>query len=146
MRIEIDIPHAFAKGSAPLANGRALRPLLDCMIQLNVGYLQDCADAGVWVPPLYRAGVVYDRTVIWDTIPAVIKRGYGDCKSLATWLIAERRFAGLEAEPTFRWVKNSQGGTDFHILVQVPGGFEDPSKVLGMGANENAPSRRRSIR
>jgi hypothetical protein len=29
-------------------------------------------------------------------------------------------------------------GQQYHILVQTVGGWEDPSRALGMGRNENA--------
>ena len=114
-------------------NAYALRILLDCLVALNRAYLRTHA-----VPTLYRSGVRYGRTVEWDPIPALYQRGYGDCKSLAAAYIAELRGRGETADPVFRWVKNAEGGTDFHILVHTFRGFEDPSKVLGMGADENA--------
>jgi hypothetical protein len=107
--------------------------LLDALITLNLAFLQSYT-----VPTLYRAGVRYGRTKIWDTIPALYQKGYGDCKSLTAALIAQYRMAGVECEPVFRFVRNRDKSKDFHILVQSYSGFEDPSKVLGMGANENA--------
>lgn len=132
MQIVLNIPFAFAPESNRVANAEALRALLDCMVALNLAYLKTNA-----APALYRSGVVYGRTTVWETIPAVLARGYGDCKSLATWLIAEYRSQGKQANPTFRWNTNPAGGTDFHILVLTDKGFEDPSKVLGMGQDEN---------
>jgi hypothetical protein len=67
-----------------------------------------------------------------------MKRGYGDCKSLTAWRVAEYRKKGIVAGAVFRWANNSSGGLDFHILVQTEKGYEDPSKVLGMGRDENA--------
>jgi hypothetical protein len=133
MRIVFNLPHVFLSGSSSVENARALRSLLDCMVQLNVSYLKDNK-----APTIYKAGVVYARTQWWEPIPAVIERGYGDCKSLAPWLIAQYRKAYIPCEPVFRWVKKPDGGTDYHILVQTENGFEDPSRILGMGKNENA--------
>lgn len=142
MRFEFELPHVFdVSGSTPVANARALRVLLDCLIELNCAYLRDHSP-----PPLYRAGVRYGRTRVWDAIPALYARTYGDCKSLSAALVAERRKAGQEAEAVFRFRSNPGGGTDYHILVMTPhpsgdpklAQFEDPSRVLGMGANENA--------
>lgn len=138
MRITFDMPHVFeAAGSTPVQNARALKTLLDCLIELNTAYLVDHS-----VSPLYKAGVVYGRTQVWDTIPALYARGYGDCKSLTAALVAERRKVGMIANPVFRFRNNTSGGQDYHILVQTPRGFEDPSKVLGMGSDENAYFRR----
>jgi len=133
MLISFNLPHVF-NGTAPAEeNAWSLQALLDCLVTLNRAYLRTHA-----VPPLYRSGVRYGRTSFWEPIPALYKRGYGDCKSLSAALIAEYQMAGIEAKPVFRWVKRSDGtsGTDYHILVQTAKGWEDPSKVLGMGQNE----------
>jgi hypothetical protein len=83
--------------------------------------------------------VRYGRTRVWETIPALYQRGFGDCKSLTAAYIAELQKRGMQADPVFRWIRTPEGGTDFHILVQTIRGFEDPSKVLGMGSVEVAP-------
>ena len=115
-----------------------LRILLDTLIFINLAYLENHA-----VPSLYDSGVVYGRTTLWEPIPALYARGYGDCKSLSAALIAEYRRKGIDCSPVFRWIRRPNDGyrkgeTDYHILVQTARGFEDPSKVLGMGRNENA--------
>lgn len=132
MQFVLDLPHVFCPGSQPVEDASAVRALLDCLIALNLCYLRNNR-----APSLYRSGVVYRRTTVWDTIPALYARGYGDCKSLSAALIAEKRNRGEKALPTFRWVKDGPR-TNYHILVQTPEGFEDPSKILGMGKNENA--------
>ena len=138
MEITFNLPHVFNPKASSVDNAYALRALLDCLIQINLGYLQTHS-----VPELYRSGVRYGRTVIWEPIPALYARGFGDCKSLATAKIAELRFKGIPCEPTFRWIKRGGNGldktapNDFHILVQTGSSYIDPSKVLGMGKNEN---------
>ena len=137
MLVCFDMPHVFAAESTPVNNAVALRSMLDLLIKLNTIYLQDHAAL-----PLYKSGVVYGRTNVWDTIPALYERRYGDCKSLSAALIAEYRKQGILANPVFRFVPNRRTGVlEFHILVQTTGGFEDPSKVLGMGLQECAPVR-----
>jgi hypothetical protein len=85
------------------------------------------------VPPLYASHIVYVRARPWMTIESMLKKGYGDCKSLAAMLIAERAEQGIECRPVFRDIRRHDGGLDFHILVQCPDGtYEDPSKVCGM--------------
>lgn len=133
MQITFNLPHVFEAGSNPVDNARALRVMLDCMVALNREYLKRYA-----CRPIYKAGVVYGRTTLWEPIPAILTRGYGDCKSLAPWFIAQCHQNGIPARPVFRWLKRPDGARDFHILVQTPDGFTDPSRVLGMGANENA--------
>lgn len=125
--------HVFFPGANPVENAQALRILLDCLINLNRAFLRKHA-----APALYRSGVRYGRTRLWEPIPALYSRQYGDCKSLTAALIAERREQGEEADPVFRFNPKPNGTNDFHILVHTPKGFEDPSKVLGMGSNENA--------
>ncbi len=132
MQIILNVPHAFFTDSSSVDNAYALRALLDCLIDLNLGYLRTHS-----VPSLYKSGVRYGRTTWWEPIPALYARGKGDCKSLTAALIAQYRLTGVEARPVFRWITKEGGGTDYHILVQTLSGFEDPSKVLGMGKNEN---------
>jgi hypothetical protein len=136
MQITFDMPHVFSSRSNSEENAYALRALLDCLIALNMAFLRTHR-----VLPLYQSGVRYDRTTVWDTIPALYARRYGDCKSLSAALIAEYRTHGMKASPVFRFNprNDGSGALDFHILVQLgDGSFEDPSKRLGMGQNENA--------
>jgi hypothetical protein len=136
MDITFNIPHAFSPDSPLDENADVLRILLDCQVRLNRAYLRTHA-----VPALYQSGVRYGRTVIWEPIPALYARGYGDCKSLAPALIAQYLECGVDCCPVFRWTRRPDGSRelDFHILVQTAKGFEDPSRILGMGRNENAP-------
>lgn len=135
MQIIFDLPHVFNYNSDEVENALALKNLLDCLVNLNISYLR----TNPGTVPLYNAGVRYGRTLWWDTIPALYKRGYGDCKSLSAALVAQYKMQGKVARPVFRWVKNADGSTDYHILVETAnGGYEDPSKVLGMGKNENS--------
>lgn len=135
MQITYDLPHVFRLDTPETENSYALRALLDCLVNLNLAYL-------LFHPktkPLYSAGVRYGRTEVWDTIPALYERGYGDCKSLSAAMVAQYRMNGVPARCVHRFIKNKEAGRlDFHILVETAKGFEDPSKVLGMGRDENA--------
>jgi hypothetical protein len=144
MIFEINLPHVFAPGASEEENAQALCCLMEHLISQNQIYLKRHHD---W-PGLYRSPVVYGRTRVWDSIPALAERGYGDCKTLSAALIAEYRNAGIPARPVFRYVDNGKGvlsdlgvqagRNDFHILVETPKGPEDPSKIKGMGRDENA--------
>lgn len=138
MDITFNIPHAFSPDSPLDENSDVLRILLDCLVQLNLAYLRSHS-----VQALYQTGVRYGRTLLWEPIPAVLARGYGDCKSLAPWLIAEMTKRGIPCHPVFRFIYRDDGSgeLDFHILVMRndTSEFLDPSRVLGMGRNENAP-------
>jgi hypothetical protein len=127
MLITFDLPHVFDSDSSTRENAEALSALLECLVAIDLAYL-----GGHVVPPLYRSGVVYGRTETWDPIPAVLTKGFGDCKSLSAWLVASRRRESVPTKPVFRWFSRPDGIRDFHILVETDAGFEDPSKVLGM--------------
>lgn len=133
MQIVFNLSSVFYPGSNSDEDAYVLRCMLDALIGVNLAYLRYHA-----APPLYRAGVVYGRTQEWESIPDVMLRGFGDCKSLSAWRVAELRNKDLKANPVFRWRVRSDGSRikDFHILVQTMTGYEDPSRQLGMGANE----------
>lgn len=72
----------------------------------------------------------------WRDILGVMERGYGDCKDLAAWRVAEIRRAGGWAEPHLITGWAPAGKRLYHIVVRYPDGvLEDPSKVLGMTAD-----------
>jgi hypothetical protein len=114
--------------------------MLDCLIRCNIALLRFAPRPYL---RLYDSGVRYDRTREWENIAALYKRGYGDCKSLTAALVAEYYIRGIEAKPVFRSIENWREGRDYHILVMTPKQngidktvFEDPSRKLGMGADE----------
>lgn len=138
MQIIYSLPHVFKPGADQAENSMSLEVLLESLIGMNLVYLQSMKRRGHSVRPLYRAGVIYGRTIWWETIPALYRRGFGDCKSLTCALIAQYRFDGFDAKPVHRWIPN-ENAIDYHILVQTEkDGFLDPSRVLGMGKDENS--------
>jgi len=131
MRIYMDLGGVFHPGASDEDNALALQALLESLIQVNRVYLRRYPRT----PNLYKSGVRYGRTRVWDSIPDLITRRFGDCKSLSAMYVAELRHAGEKAKPVFRFMTNPQTGhKDFHILVQRDRGkgFEDPSRKLGM--------------
>lgn len=136
MIVPFGISFAFNADSPPLVNARVLSVLLENLIALDRVYIRCMKEVGHAVPELHRSGVVYGRTQVWDTIPDVMLRRYGDCKSLSAWYIAELREKGQQAKAVFRWIVNpTNGQRDFHILVQTAKGWSDPSKDLGMNSS-----------
>lgn len=128
------LPNVFKPGVDPVDNAYALKALLDGLSEINSIYLKNHT-----APKLYDSGVRYGRTELWEPIPALYERGYGDCKSLTAAMVAERQLRNRPAKPVFRYnPRKDRTGTDYHILVVTENGYEDPSKVLGMGSNENA--------
>jgi hypothetical protein len=133
MELIFSMPHVFYPGSNHRENAAALRISLECLIALNLDYLKRHP-----TPSFFEFEKLYRRTVEWETIPAVLLRGYGDCKSLAAWLTAEYRHRGTPAKPVFRWRKRGNGYLDYHILIQlVNDEWLDPSKIQGMDDSEN---------
>lgn len=138
-----NLPHVFKSNANPVDNAKVLRFLLDALTDINVIYLRVRPNT----KPLYNAGVRYGRTQLWEPISALYSRGYGDCKSLTAALVAQQRLQGFTSNPVFRFrTRRDNSGNDYHILVHTNSsdwtvnddGFEDPSKVLGMGQDENA--------
>lgn len=137
MQIVYNLPHVFYPGSNRADNAAVLRAMLDMLIRVNISYLKSMRKRGHAVPPLYGSGVVYARTVWWEPIPALYERGWGDCKSLTCAKVAEDYLKGIKTRAVFRF-NPKPNSTDYHILQQTASGYHDPSKVLGMGQDENA--------
>jgi hypothetical protein len=135
MRICTDLGFVFHPSASDTDNALVLRIWLEALIASDRVFLARNPDT----VPLYKSGVVYGRTKVWDSTPDLYARRYGDCKSLSATLIAQLRQRGQQAKPVFRFMVNSQTGQkDFHILVQrpksvyCPTGWEDPSRKMGM--------------
>lgn len=91
-------------------------------------------------PPLYEAGVVYEREGIpekWYDVPHILQRTppRDDCEGLAAWRAAELRIAGYPARPVLRRYQGEKGAL-YHVIVEAdtPDGprYDDPSARLGM--------------
>ena len=129
MIFQLDLPHVFKPGSDDEDNAQCLRAMLEALVMANMVYLRRFPRT----PRLYQSGVRYARTTVWMSIPALYEARGGDCKSLTAALVAEERVRGREARPVFRPMYNPRKQqNDFHILVQTPSGYEDPSRRLGM--------------
>lgn len=129
MRISFDLGGVFYAGAPDEDNALALQAMLEALIAIDRVYLRRYPRT----PKLYASGVRYGRTQVWDSIPDLLTRRHGDCKSLTAMLVAELREAKIPARPVFRFASNPQTGQkDFHILVQHGKTFSDPSRKLGM--------------
>jgi hypothetical protein len=124
-----NFPNILEANSEHTDNAKVIRACLDYLVYVNRMYLARHPHT----LPLYNSGVFYKRTQVWDSIPALYARGYGDCKSLASALVAQYLQNGIQAKPVHRSSPRGVGTlSDYHVLVQTLDGFEDPSKVLGM--------------
>jgi hypothetical protein len=131
MHISFDIA-AFRKRDEFLRSRAALLHLLEALVRINEMYLARNAKT---TPTLYESTVVYQRepnTEIWKDIPTIMEAGWGDCEDLASWRVAELRYAGIAARPYIKWRKKQH-----HALVLLPDGrVEDPSLALGMNGHD----------
>ena len=94
-------------------------------VDLNQRLLQLCPD----IPALYASGVRYRRDAKLAAIPTILRRGWGDCKHLAPWRVAELRHAGERAHVRVCWTAPKM----LHVyVVRADGSIEDPSVFLGM--------------
>ena len=114
------------------------------------------------VPRLYESGIRYElepETEDWKDCVALLRDLRGDCEDLTCYRTAELRVAGIRAEPWVSWRKTGNGAWIYHMRVWRPtmdrdlppvlqmngiptvvraadtGYIEDPSRILGMGAN-----------
>lgn len=112
-----------------------LQDLLDMTHGRNVRWLRRHPET----PRLYQSGIYFrreprggtdtaeneERFLTW---PSLLVAGCGDCDDLAPALSAELEVRdGIQARPV--WVRAPRG---FHIVVQTPFGYLDPSADLGM--------------
>jgi hypothetical protein len=135
-RVVFDLPSVFHIGSSPTDNAKALQTLLHCLCDIDAAFLQFRLGQ---IPTLYNSGVFYKRTDVWDSIPALYNRGFGDCKSLASARVAELSiYENIPVTPDFRFFQDKLQRTFYHIVLGTPNGWECPSKVLGMGQDENS--------
>ena len=119
---------------------------MEALCRANLDYLK----AYPLTVPLYQSGVYYlaesmvsgdvrlgdiPRIEDWQDIPTLYRVGNGDCEDLTCARVAELRKQGKWAEP---WLKYTQlgNGRVYHALVKLKKGFEDPSRILGMGASQ----------
>jgi len=139
MLIEFDFDHLYYPGSDAVMDMQTAQEMVEFLVRANLIFLHRAKALGVKIPLLYDSGVKYERVNEWQAIPGLYRRAIGDCKNLASALIAERRFHwNRPSRANFRWVPNADGTMDFHVLCQEGNSFEDPSLKLGMGQDEVA--------
>lgn len=114
---------------------------LETLCQINVWHQQQQK-----MEPLYLSGVRYQAEPPgeeeWLDTVTLRKKKRGDCEDIACDRIGELRHQmKIAAVPAIKWKNFNVGNkiiTLVHVLVLWPDGrIEDPSKVLGMGAEFN---------
>lgn len=147
MDLQFDFPHVFNPDSNAAENAEVLAQILEHWTRINMLYLRRHPDAPTMQQAIASRRAVYFRTTVWDCLPGILAKGGGDCKSLAPAHAASRRVRdGMQARCVFRWIQRKDGKRDFHILVETPLGWEDPSRWAGMGTQENARPPPRLVR
>lgn len=122
-------------GRPPLTKGR-MKKLLNTLKELGCD-----PETALMVVEIIRG------TEIFLDIPALYRRGKGDCNELVPVRVAELWRAGIGASPYLIKARNDRGGYTYHAIVQWPdGSAEDPSLILGMGGEAKALERREEIR
>lgn len=124
MRLTLDL----ASLESMVANDRAavVAEVVETLVAVNRLYFAKHGVVG-----LYASGVKYAESGGWKDIPACLRDGVADCKSLAAWRLAELREADKKATLHVQHF-NLEGADRLHLLVWVDGKYEDPSKKLGM--------------
>ncbi len=106
-------------------------------------------------PNLYDTAIFYQTPEnpcggdVWQNIPTILKRGFGDCKDLACYLAAQRTVRdGILCRPMVKRKFFNDGFALYHIIVKHEDrcrcGYcdanyeEDPSIVLGMPSGDGA--------
>jgi hypothetical protein len=101
-------------------------------------------------PLLYKSGIYYKTkppAVEWHDIPTLLREGFGDCKDLAAYRVAElKHYYNIDVKPCIKrklieYPMIDKNGSRYyqpvwliHVMVLWPDGrIEDPSKILGMG-------------
>lgn len=123
--------------------------MLEALAAWNADLIRNEAAAGRPVPPIYKAGVRYERERTWTVLRnghlrvegredwldclEIIALRRGDCEDLACWRVGELRAQGLPARVLFSIRPQPGGARLFHIIVdRGDGRLEDPSRALGM--------------
>jgi len=135
MKIQIDLGPGSSKWlRRSRVFGIVIKALLDATVWIDLIYIKFHR-----VLPLYQSGVRYSeepegQIESFDTIPAVLARGWGDCDDLGPWRVAELRAAGEKAKIRIQWKWHQISGQKlFHVVVRrADGTIEDPSALLGM--------------
>jgi hypothetical protein len=116
----------------PLRGADDVVSALRSHVAASVRDIARAARAGRPLPPMYAAGVRYDRRDAherWQLPSETFARKRGDCEDLASWRAAELRLRGENATVGVR----RTGPRVLHaVVIRGDGSVEDPSRRLGM--------------
>jgi hypothetical protein len=134
---EFGIYNGDADGKDAALSMRATEHGCDFLFRCDVDYLLAYGNA---VPRFYDAGLRYKSPEdacggdIWQDIPTLLGRRYGDCKDLSCFRAADLVVRQkVDARPIVKRRFYPSGFALYHVVVLLPNGdIEDPSKILGM--------------
>lgn len=83
------------------------------------------------IPLLYQSRIAFQEDPRWQDVTSMLSTGYGDCKDLVAWRLAELRELN-RVEARLHVVFSKAGDTDvFHMQVLHPTGhLEDPTSII----------------
>ena len=126
--------NTFDKERELARSRKSCNAILHAMVLINELYYKTYPKT----PWLFESPVIYQEEPpmqeSFDSVPVVLKRGWGDCDDLCAWRVAELNLAGIRARPYIKWRVSGPNQHVYHAVVQWPDGrIEDPSLALGMG-------------
>lgn len=126
MSLDMDVLRNLSSQDA----ASCIAAFVEALVQVNMLYLSRTSS----VPKLHTSGVRYNENECWRDIPALLRTGEGDCKSLCAWRIAELRAHDKSALVHVVYLGNTRSTDEdlFHVQVRRGGVIEDPSRFLGM--------------
>ncbi len=121
--------------------------LTDALAMVDLAYLRENPKTPK-LYDLYQRGRVYYKempgqgqdklsTDPWFDIPRLLEVGYGDCKQLVAWRMAELLFDKSVPKISAYVTWKAHGRMIiYHVRMKYPNGLiECPSTILGMGQN-----------
>lgn len=143
MRFCLTIPHRFG----PRVIASVARGFVHELVRTNLLLLSIARAKNLIPPPVYRSGVVWalqpsissgQELATWSDC---LTRGWGDCKDLCAWRVAELIASGVDPGARvmvyWRTLRNAPPRF-YHAQIRRTNAFaatgfrEDPSRFLGM--------------
>ena len=103
---------------------------VETLVEVNRIVLRASGAVAAPATSLYASGVRFQEDARWQDVTSMRSTGYGDCKDLVAWRLAELRGQGVDAR--LHVIFSKAGGTDvFHMVVLHPGGqLEDVAAIV----------------
>ncbi len=106
-----------------------LQAILNKLVELDEEFLETCP----MLPAVYKSGVRYEPSYMgaYKDIRTILRQGYAEVDSLASWRCAELRLQGEDAHPVIVKVTKPDGGIVYTVRVKRgDGSIEDVVEML----------------